>query len=79
MSEFDWAWAAWLGFAGSSFAVIEAIAIQRSGIHGEETLTSTLRRWTGIEPKRPWAMAGVAGFMGFGAWLGLHLGFGILP
>lgn len=79
MSNFDYAWAAWIGVAGVTFAALEYVAIKRSGLHGPDTLSSTLRRWLGVEPRRPWAMAGVAFFVGFGAWIALHLGFGIAP
>lgn len=78
MSTWDTAWLIWLGGTVVSFAALEIAAV-RSGGWRTSTLTATLRRWLGIQPERPWRLAGIAVILGFCAWLGSHLTFGVLP
>lgn len=76
MSEGELAWAAWAVGSLGSFLALEALALLDEK---RPTLSSTLRRWLGIDPRRPWALAGVAVALGAGAWFGVHIAFGVLP
>lgn len=71
------AWIVWVAVALLSFLGLEIAAIVTAG--PRSTLSAYLRRWLGIEPHRPWAVAGAAVFAGFLAWLALHIIFGIFP
>ncbi len=77
MSLWNVAWIAWAGVAFLSFLGLEIAAIVTRG--PRSTLSAYLRRWLGIEPHRPWAVAGAAVFAGFLAWLAIHIIFGVLP
>lgn len=77
MSAWSIAWIAWALVAFLSFLGLEIAALVTRG--PGSTLSAQLRRWLGIEPHRPWAEVGVAVFVGFLAWLGVHILFGVLP
>jgi hypothetical protein len=47
--------------------------------HPERTLSAYLRRALGLDPRRRWAAAGAVALGLALTWLGVHLGFGILP
>lgn len=77
MTTWGWIWAVSGGVAVLTFAALELTALATRG--PRSTLSSYLRRWLGLEPRRDWWIAGVAGFIGFLVWLGAHVTFGILP
>lgn len=54
------------------------IAIAADG-RPEHTLSAYIRRALGLDPRRRWAAGGVAVLGVTLTWLGVHLGFGILP
>lgn len=71
------AWIVWVAVALLSFLGLEVAAV----VTGEPrtSLSAYLRRWLGIDPHRPWAVAGAAVFVGFLAWLAIHVIFGVWP
>lgn len=77
MSLWDVAWIAWAAVAFLSFLGLEIAALVTRG--PGSTLSAHLRRWLGIDPHRPWAIAGAAVFTGFLAWLVVHIVFGLFP
>lgn len=52
-----WAWIAWLVTTAGSFAVLETWALLT-----KNTLTSTLKRWLGINPPRRWRRISIPAF-----------------
>lgn len=71
---FDAAWICWAGGTAASFAALEFAAV-RSGDPGN-TLSHHMRRWLGIQPRRPWAMVGTGAMVGAAAWLTYHITMG---
>ncbi|MFD1145966.1 hypothetical protein [Saccharothrix hoggarensis] len=67
----DAEWGAWLAVSAAVFATLEGHALLRR-VH-ERTLSATLRRWLGIRPSRWYRAAASAAFLGFLAWLALHI------
>lgn len=66
----DWAWAAWLAATLGSFAALETVALRRRCL---PTLTATLRRWLGIEPRTRWGTAAPLALVAGWTWLTVHL------
>lgn len=66
----DLAWAAWLTGTVGSFAVLEYLAYHRR-LH--PTLSATLRRWMGVDPRASRHVAMKIGFAGFWVWLTVHV------
>lgn len=63
-----------LGGIGIAFEITLA-----STGHKHHTLSAYLRRALGLDPRQPWAAAGLT-TLGVGvAWFGLHVGLNILP
>lgn len=70
MSLSDIVWAIWAGVALLTFGALEVW----SGFRGEpHTLSATLRRWLGIDPRKHWRLAGAALFLGALATFGWHI------
>lgn len=72
-------WALWLAGTLASFAWWERKAIQqRSPGRPSQTLTSTMRNWIGIKPRKFRRFLLVPAFTGFCTWLIAHFvgGFG---
>ena len=63
-----------LGVAGIGYEI--TMAAQR---HPERTLSAYVRVALGLSPRRRWAPGGAAVLVVGLVWLGVHLGFGILP
>lgn len=65
-------WIVWAAFTLASFAVLEWLTIRRG-----QTLSANLRRWMGVEPRKPWRHIGIATFVGavlaFVAWFIPHI------
>lgn len=65
-------WVVWLSVAAVSFAALEWITFRR-----HQTLSENLRRWLGIEPRKPLRRLGVPAFiavvLGFAAWFIPHI------
>ncbi|HEY9367549.1 hypothetical protein [Streptomyces sp.] len=72
-----WTWATWLAGVAVSFAVLETIGLLTTA--DGDTLSEATRRWLGIDPVRPWRIAGSVGFatvlLGFTAWFLPHIVF----
>lgn len=66
-------WAAWLIATIASFAALETIAYRTSRI---PTLSRTLQRWLGVEPRSRWGAVSPFVFAGAGAWLSWHIARG---
>lgn len=66
-------WAA-IGVVGIGYE----IAIALDG-HPERTLSAYVRRGLGLDPRQRWAAGGAVVLGVTLTWLGVHLGFGILP
>mgnify|MGYP007039477746 CR=1 FL=1 len=69
----------WAGYAATAFALgvsTDTLAYVRHGY--DATLTSHLRRWSGLEPRTRYGRLGQAAIAGFLGWAMLHLTFGIL-
>lgn len=66
------AWVIWLTVTGFSFAVLEWVTFRR-----HETLSENLRRWLGVEPRKPWRRIAIPAFiavvLGFTAWFVPHI------
>ena len=63
-------WAAWLLAAVASFAVLETIAYRTAKM---PTLSRTLQRWMGVEPRNRWGTVSPFVFAASGAWLSWHI------
>lgn len=64
-------WLIWLAVTLVSFGIMEGIAI---ACHKYEwTLSATLRRWLGVDPKRRWRLLASAAFLGFFVWFCIHI------
>jgi hypothetical protein len=68
--DVELAWAAWLIVGGVSFAILETIAL---GTHRLPTLSRTLRRWMGVQPRCRYGGVSPLGFVAAGAWLAWHI------
>ena len=66
-------WAAWLLATVASFAVLEAIAYRTAKL---PTLSRTLQRWMGVEPRNRWGTVSPFVFAIGGAWLSWHIARG---
>lgn len=64
------AWAAWLTTTVGSFAWLETMALRR---HCHPTLTRTLRRWLGLDPRTRYGPAALISFAAVWVWLVVHL------
>lgn len=66
------AWIIWLTVTAFSFGVLEWVTFRR-----HETLSENVRRWLGIEPRKPWRRIGLPAFiavmLGFTAWFIPHI------
>lgn len=66
------AWIIWLTVTAFSFAVLEWVTFRK-----QQTLSENLRRWLGVEPRKPWRRVGIPAFMavmlGFVAWFVPHI------
>lgn len=69
-------WGAWVASVLLSGIGIDTVAYVRYG--WQATLTASIRRWSGLEPRTPRGRLGQAILVGFFSWLGVHLSFGIL-
>lgn len=65
-------WIVWLAVASVSFGVLEWVTIRKG-----QTLSENLRRWLGVEPRKPWRKVGIPAFaavvLGFAAWFIPHI------
>lgn len=66
----------WAVIGGVAMAY-EVIAL--SAGHPEHTLSAYVRRGLGLEPRQLWWRGGAAALALGLAWVGVHVGFGILP
>lgn len=71
---FDRAWSALIG----GFVVLETAALLSDDGSDPKTLSAYTRRWLGLNPRRRWSTISAGAFLGFCAWLGIHITFGIL-
>ncbi|MGH3096955.1 MAG: hypothetical protein ACRDMV_13270 [Streptosporangiales bacterium] len=71
----DIIWASVVGAFLAVFGVFEGLALHNDT--AGDTLSETLRRWLGIVPHKPWRTAGVAVFVAFLVWFGLHITAGL--
>lgn len=62
-------WAVWAGVAFLSFAVLELWGLRRPG----GTLSETLRRLLGVDPRKRWRGIAIALFLGALVALGWHV------
>jgi hypothetical protein len=69
----EFSWAAWLISAAASFAVLETIAYRTQRM---PTLSRTLQRWMGVEPRNRWGTVSPFVFTAGGAWLSWHIARG---
>jgi hypothetical protein len=69
--RWDIAWATWLIGTIGSFAVLEMLAYHRRSF---PTLSVTLRRWMGVNPRKPHHHVASIGFGAFWIWLTIHVG-----
>jgi hypothetical protein len=58
------------GIVGDTYAYV--------GYGWEATLTASIRRWAGLEPKTAYARLGRTALLTFFAWCAVHLGWGEL-
>lgn len=65
------AWACWLTATLGSFAWLETVALRR---RCHPTLTRTLRRWLGLDPRHRYGPAALAAFGATWVWLIVHVG-----
>lgn len=72
MSRRGWdvAWAAWAAAVLASFGWLEHAALRR---RSHPTLSTTLRRWLGVQPRSRRGPAAVVGLAAACAWLTAHL------
>lgn len=73
--EWDLAWAAWLAGSVGSFAVLERLALRNARGQGG-TFTAVSRRWLGLDPRKPWSLAGIAVVYVASGWVAGHLAHG---
>lgn len=64
------AWAFWLVGTAASLIALEAIALRT---HRLPTLSRTLRRWLGVQPRCRWGAVSPFIFLGAGSWLTWHI------
>jgi hypothetical protein len=69
-------WALWASAVLISGIGLDTVAYVRHGWRA--TLTASIRRWGGVEPHAAHGRLGQAILLGFFAWLGVHLTFGVL-
>ncbi|MGH3438983.1 MAG: hypothetical protein ACRDRN_21265 [Sciscionella sp.] len=67
---------AW-GVLGATAIGYEFVLANTGNRH--HTLSAYLRRALGLDPRKPWAAAGIAALGCSLVWLGLHIGLDILP
>ncbi|WP_084963736.1 hypothetical protein [Thermoactinospora rubra] len=73
MSRFTKAWLIWLGVTLGGFGVIEGLALASGDM--DATLSGHLRLWLGLDPGKPWGIAGGIAFLAGLVWLGWHIVF----
>lgn len=61
-----------------AFAMLD-LALAKGTPKAEGTLTATLRRWLGIQPKRWWRPIGMVIAGGFSVWFFGHIAFNWPP
>jgi hypothetical protein len=66
-------WAGWLLATVASFAVLETWAYHTQRM---PTLSRTLQRWMGVEPRNRWGAVSPFVFAAGGAWLTWHVARG---
>lgn len=73
-------WALWLGGLLAFFGVAEGLSLANK-LPGD-TFSETLRRWLGLEPRKPWRQWGMLAFTvlfgGFAVWFEAHILGGLL-
>lgn len=69
----QFAWAIWLVATIGSFAVLEYIAYRTDRF---PTLSRTLQRWLGVEPRNRWGAVSPFVFAVGGSWLSWHVARG---
>jgi uncharacterized membrane protein YhdT len=69
-------WALWLAATVASFTVLEVIAYRTQRM---PTLSRTLQRWMGVEPRNRWGTVSPFVFVAGGAWLSWHIGRALRP
>jgi hypothetical protein len=69
-NKWSWAWFIWAAGVASSFAWLERMALKR---HYHPTLSTTMRRVLGIDPKTPWGKLGLLAFAACWTCLVVHI------
>lgn len=69
----EFAWACWLVGTVGSFAALETVAYRTNRL---PTLSRTLQRWLGVEPRNRWGAVSPFVFMLGGSWLSWHIARG---
>jgi hypothetical protein len=69
-------WALWLAATVTSFAVLEVVAYRTARM---PTLTRTLQRWMGVQPRNRWGAVSPFVFGAGSAWATWHLSRALRP